>query len=81
MRKIFNKLLKKIGLKNIQYSVFLGKVSSKKIEIVKKKSENLEGDDKLCILEIRKDMICHIKFFDGYQDLTYILSQRSSKLF
>lgn len=81
LRKYFNKLLKKIGVKNIQYSVFLGKINSEKIEFIKEKSKLLDKNDKLCILEIRKDMIHKIKFYDNYQDLAYILNKKSGKLF
>ena len=50
--------MKKIGLKNIQYSVFLGGVEEKFIEtIVDFTINSMEKDDKLCILEIDKDML------------------------
>lgn len=82
IRNLINKELKKLGLKNIQYSVFLGGLKDESIVKIKDLSEELlEKEDKICILEIRKDNLHKIKFFDFQQNLLYLLNESSISIF
>ena len=82
IRNEINKKMKKIGLKNIQYSVFLGGIEEKAIEtIIDFTKDTLEVNDKLCILEIDKDMLDSIYFFDKNYDINYILNKKNIEFF
>ena len=82
IRNEINKKMKKIGLKNIQYSVFLGGIEEKAIEtIIDFTKDTLEVNDKLCILEIDKDMLHSIYFYDKNYDINYILNNKNIEFF
>lgn len=79
---MINKELKKLGLNNIQYSVFIGSIKAEKVDEIKKMVlNNFQEGDKVCILEIEKRMLSKIRYHDNFQRVEYVLNKKLGEVF